>query len=456
MGNTEVQERLLKAVRITPSQHALDRAEQAITDCLAVALAGSAEPAAIAARRAAELVDGGGDSPIWGTGHRVALGSSTFANAAAAHSLGWDDYTQPMYGHCSVVLLPLCAALATQTHASGMELLEAYLAGYEVNGRLAEVLGSDHYDRGWQASTTIGAVGAAAAAARMLDLDDDQTWNALGLGASTAAGFQGNFGSTAKPIQAGHAARAGLTAGILAQHGATANPDWLLSDTGYLAMMGEPDRDQATSRLLADRDSRLVIEQSRGLILKPYCCCASAHPMIRAIIEVVEAHDVDPHDITEIEVHVDPAVLTLLRHDRPTTSQQARYSLPYLAAVAAVERQAGPEQFTDLSIARDDLTDFMARIRYVADLQSPAEARYRAEVVVHTRAESHAHSADVPEGHPDSPMSSATLQRKFLQGATTVLPSEQAEELLAAITELRNLTAWVDLADLLSTGVSTR
>lgn len=440
---------LLAAARVVPTPGSLARAQQAIADGLAVALAGSGEPVAQSALRAAADMDGPGPSLVWGRRERVAPGTAAFVNAVAEHALGWDDYTQPMFGHCTAVLLPVCSAVADQTGASGAAVLSAYLAGYEVNGRLGEVLGSEHYDRGWHATSTIGTIGAAAAAAALLELDDEQTWNALGLAASSAAGFQGNFGSMAKSVHAGNAARAGLAAARLAQRGVTANADWLLGGTGYLALMGA-DIEKAATVLAGEREGALVIEGGWGLVLKPYCCCGSAQPMIRAIVELVREHHIDVAEIESVEVHVDPAVLALLVYERPTTPTTARYCLPYLASVAVVDRTAGPDQFTNSSIVRSDLEAMMSRVRYAADRSSPADARYRAEVVIRTARGTFEHAADVPEGHPRAPMSELTRREKFEQGAGVALQADIVDQLHGLVEDLPNVRQWSLVSSLLA------
>ena len=448
----QVRSVVMGAARVTSSSNARRLAGQAIADGIGVALAGSAEPTVEACRRAVREVDGSGTARVWGTSCGLAVGSAVFANAVAEHSLGWDDYMQPMFGHCTAVLLPVCSALAEQTGASGSQLLDAFLAGYEVDGLLGATLGATHYDRGWHATSTIGTIGAAAAASRLLGLGDEQSWNALGMAASAAAGFQGNFGSTAKSVHAGQAARAGMLAAFLARSGATANPMWLLGPTGYLALMAERDPSEAAKDMLAHRDARadrLVIEGDWGLVLKPYCCCGSAQPMIRALVELVTQEGVAAAEIQAVEVHVDPAVAALLVYDRPATPGEARYCLPYLAAVAVVDRAAGPDQFTDAALGRGMLVDMMSRVRWVADRVAPPDARYRAEVRVTTARGTFERVAEVAEGHPRAPMSTATRWQKFEQGAGSVLPAAQVAELRDRLSDVDGLPVWSDASSLL-------
>jgi 2-methylcitrate dehydratase PrpD len=446
----DVREVLLRASRVQPTPGGVQRAKEAIGDGLSVALAGALEPVSVQVRRALAEVEGPGNAEIWGTGQRAAPGAAAFANAVAAHALYWDDYTHPMFGHCTAVLLPVCSVLADQSEASGADIVAAYLAGYEVNGLLGTLLGPTHYERGWHPTSTIGIIGSSVAAARLLGLDPHQTWNAMGLAASAAAGFKGNFGSTAKPMHAGHAARAGIVAAQLARQGITANPNWLLGRAGYLAVMGVEDPHAHTGALARDGRDQLVIEGSWGLVLKPYCCCGSGQPMIRAITEAVTHEAIDATDITEIEVHVDPAVTNLLVYERPGTPHQARYCLPYLAAIAAVDRAAGPDQFTATSITRKTLLSMMSRVRHKSDLISPPDARYRAEVRIQTTRGTVEWAADVARGHPSAPMTDTARREKFEQGAGTALTSSGTQNLHDMLESLETIPHWSTVTSLIS------
>ena len=117
-------------------------------------------------------------------------------------------------------------------------LLDAYVVGFELECRLGNVMNPRHYhQRGWHCTSSIGTLGAAAAAARVLGLDAHATQHALGIAASSACGLKENIGSMVKPLHAGMAARNGVMAARLAQRGFTASPHAIDGPQGYLAAM---------------------------------------------------------------------------------------------------------------------------------------------------------------------------------------------------------------------------
>src|SRR5262249_45966409 len=147
----------------------------------------------------------------------------------------FDDTHTAMNGHPSAPVLPALLALAETGTASGERLLPALVAGVELECRLATALGPRHYAVGFHSTGPLGAFGAAAACAHLLDLDEEQWTHALGLAGTQAAGLKSGFGTMAKPLHAGRAASTGLLAALLACGGFTANPTVIEAPQGFAA-----------------------------------------------------------------------------------------------------------------------------------------------------------------------------------------------------------------------------
>ena len=139
-----------------------------------------------------------------------------------------------MMGHPSAPVLSAALAAGELGLATGQDLVHAFLLGFEVETTVAEVINPAHYEHGWHATCTLGTLGAAAAAARILGLDTAQTATALAVAASQASGLKENFGTMTKPFHAGHAARSGVLAALLAREGWTASAQALEGPQGYL------------------------------------------------------------------------------------------------------------------------------------------------------------------------------------------------------------------------------
>jgi len=191
---------------------AVEAARRAILDCLGVMLAGAVEPPARIIQRIAEAEGGAPLATVVGAGRRTGATWAALANGTAAHALDYDDTNFAMMGHPSAPVLSAALAAGELALADGRSLVHAFLLGFEVETTLAEVVNPPHYYRGWHATCTLGTLGAAAAAARLLGLDAAQTRVALGVAASQASGLKENFGTMTKPFHAGHAARSGVLA----------------------------------------------------------------------------------------------------------------------------------------------------------------------------------------------------------------------------------------------------
>ena len=422
----------------------------AIADTLGVGLAGTREPVA---RAAADLVTSTTEAPgcatVWATGSGSAPQGAAYANGVACHSLDWDDYMHPMHGHCSAVLLPVCWALAESGDADGRRFLEAFVTGYEVNGLLGRVLATPHYERGWHATSTIGVIGAAAAASKLLGLTVDQTGHALGIAASHASGIRVNFGSMTKSLHAGHAARQGITAALLARRGVTASAEWLLGPNGYLATYGgQMGPAEAAESIRAHTFDTFVIEGPVGLVQKPYACCGSSHAAVEATISLVEEHDLTPERIDAIEVHVDPLLNKTLIHHDAADALEGRYCLEYTIAVAAADRAGGAAQFRDESVRRPEVRALMPKVHRVADRSNGPEARFAAEVVIRSGDREYRRFQEHQPGHPARPLTEEQRAAKFAAAVAPIL-GDRTAELRRRLADLEQVTAWRELADMI-------
>ena len=262
---------------------ARERAATALKDTSGVMLAGAVEPAARMMQSMA-ADEGIGDCRIVGTSLKTSPGLAALANGVAAHSLDYDDMCFVSLAHPSCALVPAILAAGELVHARPAALLDAYVVGFELECRLGNVMNPRHYhQRGWHCTSSIGTLGAAAAAARVLGLDAHAVQHALGIAASSACGLKENIGSMVKPLHAGMAARNGVMAARLAQRGFTSSPHAIDGPQGYLAAM---DSEQATLDIaVADLGIRWEILET-GVTVKLYPSCAATHPPLDALIEM--------------------------------------------------------------------------------------------------------------------------------------------------------------------------
>ncbi len=399
-----VAEDLIAHVVVDGAAHDDKPAELAVAgllDTLAIGIAGMRERGPRIVRSVLEPVVDGVAS--WEGDDRYAVTDVALLHGAACHSLDWDDFMHPMHGHCSSVLLPALWGLAERDRRSGADVVDAYLVGYQVDHLVSLVLSHGHYRRGWHATSTIGTLGAAAAASRLLGLDAEAAGAALGIAASHASGLQTNFGTPTKGLHAGIAARAGVLAAALAAAGMTSSRTWLAGQHGMLAAFGGDAAPDEAAALVADGiTAGQGITTGWGLVQKPYASCGCSHAAVDAVVSLTG--DLEVGEIAGIEVHVDPAVTRTMRETVPTDEFDSRYSVSWVVAAAVADGTASPAQFSPASLARQDVLALRERVDVVPDLEVGDDDRFAARVVVHAPDGVRETTVHHPQGHPRNPM----------------------------------------------------
>jgi len=425
---------------------AVSAARGAIIDCLGVMLAGAGEPSARILQTVA-LAEGG--SPlctIVGTGGRTGAVWAALCNGTAAHALDFDDTNFVLLGHPSAPVLAAALAAGELALVDGQALLLAFLLGLEVETTLAAALNPEHYDHGWHATCTLGTLGAAAAAARLLGLDPGQIRTALAVAASQSSGLKENFGTMTKPFHAGHAARSGVLAALLAREGWTASERALEGPQGFFSVLSAgPVRPEVVDTLGAPW--KIL---SSGIAVKPYPSCACTHSIIDGALELGRTHRIRPGDVAEVTVGVNAIVPRILIHSDPRTGLEAKFSAEFSAAAALCDGRVGISTFTDDKTREPAIRALMQKIRVRVDPDIPGDAERHMWTRVTVRlADGRSFTAgprQVP-GRPSRPLSSDALREKFEECARLALPPDRVEsvrqmlETLETCPDLRSLTA---------------
>ncbi|MDB5861199.1 MAG: MmgE/PrpD family protein [Ramlibacter sp.] len=420
----------------------VERVRNAIIDCIACMLAGTAtEPARIAAEWARE--EGGTPrATVPGFGFATSPTLAALVNGVSGHALDYDDVSPPMIGHPSVALVPALLAAAEVAESSGAELVTAYAIGLDAAARLGRLMNPEHYAHGWHATSTLGAVGAAVASGRLLGLDDAQMRNAIGMGASGAGGLRKNFGSMTKALHAGQAAQRGLSAAMLAKRGFDADPEILCGDHGFIdAFRGGRAQAADAASITFDTSQPLEIVAS-GVGLKQYACCGCTHIAIDVLLDLVKAQRFGSEDVERIECGVNPLAPGVLIHNRAATGFQGKFSMQYSVAVALLDGEAGPRQFEDERAQRGDVQAMQQRVSMHVDPDMPVQhGVFPTRVTVHLKdgrtLGGEAHKARGM--HPDLPLSAEQVAAKFRQCAAQSAQKVDAERALGLLLRLEHL-----------------
>jgi 2-methylcitrate dehydratase PrpD len=389
-------------------------AAAALIDTVGVALAGRDEDAVRILRDVLPDTSAQDEATVLLDGSRTDAPTAALINATAGHALDYDDVTDLIYGHPSVVLWPAVLAAGEKAGASGQALVEAYVAGFEVQCAVASAMPvREHYGRGWHSSATLGVLGAAAASARLLGLDVDAAGRALGLAASMAGGSRQNFGTMTKPLHPGMAARDGVFAAVLAGAGFTADTAQLESPLGYFAnFTDECDLSQVQPSL----DGPWALT-THGLNVKKYPCCYCTHRTADAALMLAAREDIKAADVQSITLTLEPGGFDPLIHHRPKTGLEGKFSAEYVIAAALLDGRVGLAAFTDAAVLRPQAQELLRKVEIAEQERPPSGAaewtQAYAVLEITTATARHSLRVDVPTGHCKLPMERTDLEEKF-------------------------------------------
>lgn len=397
----------------TPDARTIEILRQGVIDTLGCIHAGSRTDLALKTRKAARSMGTGGPARVIATDLWTSRPQAAFLNAVAGHALDFDDWEVPGNTHPTVVMLPALLAVAGEG-ASGRDLAHAYVAGFEVIARLGEALNFEHYNRGWHSTATLGAIGAAAAVARLLGCNEDQVANAMSLAISTASGYTCQFGSNAKPIQAGFAARAGVEAASLAAAGLTAQPHILDHARGMDALMAGAGG--ARINKVLDRLGAPLALSEHGLVLKPWPSCGYTHRAMSCALRLRER--VNPDRIVSIDLHLPDFHAAVLPFSLPRSRSEALFSLPFVVAMGLANGGLTIADIDEAPWQLPEIIRLIALSKVHPYCPKRPELNYADEdpdrvVITLSDGSSLEECCAYPVGAPQAPMSDSQLWTKF-------------------------------------------
>jgi 2-methylcitrate dehydratase PrpD len=367
--SVELAERVVRLSYADLGEEAVQWARVGILDTVGVTLAGSQEQAPVFAARALDL--GPGEALILGTKKRVGMLDAALVNGTASHALDFDDCNNTLGGHPSAPVLSALFPLADALGSCGRDFVLAYVAGFEVETKLALAVNFHHYTKGWHPTATLGTFGAAAGAAKLMGLDAKQTATALALAASFASGIKANFGTMTKPLHVGHCARNGLYAARLASQGFTANGDSVFEHKqGFLDVFNGPGT-YDTARALAAWAAPLDIVKP-GIAIKQYPCCGSTHPAVDAMLDIVRRHRPRAEDVVRVDAAVHGRRLQHTNRPNPGSPLDAKFSLQYVLSRALIDGHVGVLDFKDDAHLEPRVQQMLERVHVSAYDQTGA------------------------------------------------------------------------------------
>ncbi len=421
--------------RVPPQ--ALETAKVALLDSLGVALAGSREPGAKICAEIVRREEARQEATVIGQGFKSSASQAALANGTAVHALDF-DYSIGRGGQPAAAIIPAILALGEPPGASGRQLLESYVVGFEVTAKMAASL-VDSSEDGWHAPGILGSFGASVACAKLLGLNVMQIRMALGIAVSMVGGIICNFGTMTKPLHAGLGARNGVLAAKMAHAGYTANAQAIEAAMGFYDVFyrGSPINFEPLQELGVSYD--LV---SHGIKIKPYPCDGLTHPAIDATLDMRKEHGLSAETVESIDVDVTAQTYSRVPFHIPETGVQSKFSMAYHLARAIIDGEISLDTFTDAAVRDPSVLQLGNKIRMRVDPDLKARDRGSRPCRVTIRlknGQTYSRYGAYARGSREHPLSAEELKAKFFECARRAIDQSAAERVRDAVERLETL-----------------
>jgi 2-methylcitrate dehydratase PrpD len=413
-----------------------EHAKVAFLDWLGVTLAGSADPLVRALVQYADSQGGIPQSSVLGYNVKKSVTQAALINGSASHALDFDDSHSVFRGHPSASIVAAVLALAEVEQKSGKEMLAAYLVGLDVGVTFGKISANDVYARGMHNTSALGVIAAAAASAHLLDLNEEQTLNALAIAATQAFGLKRSFGTMSKPLHAGLAAQAAVEAALLARIVFTGASDILEGPNGFVEVFGGSIDEGVLSEM--GRDWGMT-----DLSIKYHASCHWTHGAIENILTIAERDGVVASDIKSIEITVSPVALKTAPIVHPQIGLEGKFSIPYSASNALVTGMTGMQGFTEDAVKNPEIAELVDKTTVVT---KDFEDWFFTDMTITTnKGESYSASISVFENLPGFEDKRDGVIKKFNDLVEPILGSERTGKIESEILSLESLE---DVSDL--------
>lgn len=416
----------------------VDEARRCVLDTFGVIVGGQNSQLGRAAIEHAKQAYRDGNSHLLGTSTCLHPIGAARVNAVSGHTYDFDDTSYTGIMHASVVVLPAALAMAEHRGVGGKALLEAFIAGVEVEYAIAEWCTTHLYYKGWWTSAVYGPLGAAAATSKILGLDKDATANALSIAVGQSSGMKVSFGSDAKPLGIGLAACIGTESALLAAAGLTGPNKVFEGTNGFLSLFND-DQQATDTDLRLDHQWRLT---APGILYKSFPVCSAAQAGAELTAKLIKQYKLNPSEIVGVACEAPPLVAISLVYSNPESIRQAQFSMQFAIGCILAYGDIKLEHLTEEVLADPELQQQMKKVTIQTPdyLTNDDTVHQRcpegAGITITTRSKvQFGDFLDRPTGMPGNPVSTPMLVEKFRDclvhgGKSNSLAESIADEVL--------------------------
>lgn len=417
---------------------AVEKARICLLDYLGSTYVGSRSREAVLLGKFIQKIGGKPQATVIGMkGRKSSMPLAALINGTSCHAYELDDAHRYATGlHPGATTIPAVMAVGEYVSASKEDLLTAIVAGYEVSGRVGRAINPSHRYRGFHSTGTVGSLGAAAGAAKILGLDTPKTAWALGIAGSMAGGIFEflSEGSMNKLLHAGHAAFSGVTAALLAQDGFTGPTSVLEGKEGFCkAFADEYDIQLLTEKL----GSRYEMGYT---YFKRHASCGQSFAAIDAITGLRPALSNKIDAIRRITIRSYRAA-AVLNEKQPDTIRKAKFSIPFVIALVLIKGSAGYFDFTLENMHDPEILRLAKLIDVYEDKEISAAFPAKRTAVVEIEldgGERLSRQVDIPRGMPENPLDEAELREKFDSLTVGILGPDKQKQMAECILRPEN------------------
>lgn len=413
-----------------------NHAKVCFLDWLGVTLAGKDEPLVLKLIKYTGLMGGNEQASVLGHGIKRSVEHAALINGAASHALDYDDSLLPFQGHPSVTLFPSVLALSEWKGKSGSDFMTAYIIGLKAGSCVGLCAGMGHYMAGWHGTSTMGHLASAAASARVLGLDEQQTVFALGIAGTQASGLKRVFGTMCKPFHAGKSSMAGLMSALLAGEGFTSAEDILEGQHGFLQVL----QGQMNIDVLGTLGKTWEID---NMAQKYHASCHATHSPIEAALEIVKKEGLNPDEIKSMKIYCSELAIDAAGKPAPSTGLEGKFSIAYCVANALLRGNTGMQAFTDEKVNDPAIKELCKKITVVTDKEF-SELQARVEIETNS-GQVFSGLSDVMKDVPPYDAKEVKIKAKFMDLCSPVIGESKAGELLEQIVSLEKVEDMKDL-----------
>lgn len=312
----------------------VERMKALVLDFLRVVTVGAPLPWSRAARGLILQLSGKAESSLVLCGSKVDVARAAFVNGAYAHACDLDDTHVGSMHHAGASILPAVLAVAERDNCDGRTLLTAAIIGYEASLRIGLATQPALFQRGFMATPTCGAMGAALAVGKCLNFNEKDMAGALGAAGAYAGGLAQFYlsGGVTKRLNGARGAESGVMAALLTQAGIWGPRDILEGEAGFFkAFSGDAKAEKITGDLGSNhwRGFRMM-----EVSTKIHAGAGRLQATVDAGLALGFEYKLTPDHVIECEVGIPKVVQGRLTQLDPPDLQSAQLSIPFSLAMA--------------------------------------------------------------------------------------------------------------------------